>query len=441
MVQVIVFAGYFSGGASAQFPHPALVGYFHNWNTANAPYISLTNVDTRYNIINVAFATPVGLTDYRMEFTPAGVSQSTFISQIQVLQGQGRIVSISVGGATAPISLHTTAERDSFVQTMSAIIDLYGFDGMDIDFEGSSLSITGGTITSPVDLPVIHLIEAIREIMRRYFDAQHKKMFLSMAPETAFVQGGQSAFGGVWGAYLPVVHALRDSIELLHVQLYNSGTMYGIDRKIYTQGTCDFIVAMAEAVIQGFRTTGGIFPGLPARKIAIGLPACSRAAGGGYTPPDSVKAAMSYLLGSGPRPGVYSLANPSGYPDLRGMMTWSINWDASAACAIPFEFATTYASIFRAGATSIAGIVASADVPQIFPNPAIAGQLVSIETVEPMATLSIHDYLGREMLKLSPMESSVRTSIQAPARGGIYFVISRSKKGRMQVGRILVSPG
>ena len=36
-----------------------------------------------------------------------------------------------------------------------------------------------------------------------------------------------------------------------HVQLYNSGSMYGIDGNIYTQGTADFIVAMTEAVIQG----------------------------------------------------------------------------------------------------------------------------------------------------------------------------------------------
>jgi chitinase len=42
-----------------------------------------------------------------------------------------------------------------------------------------------------------------------------------MAPETAFVQGGMSAFTGIWGAYLPVIHALRDSLDMLNVQLYN----------------------------------------------------------------------------------------------------------------------------------------------------------------------------------------------------------------------------
>lgn len=87
-----------------------------------------------------------------------------------------------------------------------------------------------------------------------------------MAPETAFVQGGMSSYGSIWGAYLPVIHALRDSLSLLHVQLYNSGSMYGIDGAIYTQGTADFMVAMTEAVIQGFNTAGGAFAGLPPEK-------------------------------------------------------------------------------------------------------------------------------------------------------------------------------
>ena len=36
---------------------------------------------------------------------------------------------------------------------------------------------------------------------------------------------------------------------------------------------------------------------------------------------------MEYLLGEGPQAGSYALVQAGGYPDLRGMMTWSINWD------------------------------------------------------------------------------------------------------------------
>ncbi|MBK7853510.1 MAG: chitinase [Bacteroidetes bacterium] len=277
--------------AKAQLPNPALVGYWHNWNDVSAPYIPLTGVDARYNIIDVSFAIPQFGTDYQMEFIPDQVTPAVFISQMQALQAQGKKIIISVGGATAPVSLDNITERDTFISTMSNIINTYGFDGMDIDLEGSSVTTTGGTIAAPTDAKIINLIYAIKQIMSNYYSTHGKRLMLTIAPETAFVQGGMSAFGGIWGAYLPAIHALRDSIEILHVQLYNSGSMYGIDGGIYTQGTADFIVAMTEAVIQGFNTSGGMFAGLPAYKVAVGLPACVSAAGGGFTDTATVKAA------------------------------------------------------------------------------------------------------------------------------------------------------
>ncbi len=335
----------------AQAPNPSLTGYFHNWNDASAPYIQLDQVDTRYNIINVAFALPQGGTDYNMGFTPALVSQATFISQIQTLHSQGRKVLISVGGSTTSVSLSNTTERDIFISSMNTIITTYGFDGIDIDLEGSSLSVSGGTIDAPIDQPIINLIYATKQIMANYYAQHNQRMILSMAPETAFVQGGQSAYSGIWGAYLAVIQALRDSIDILHVQLYNSGSMYGLDGIIYTQGTADFIVAMTEAIIHGFNSAGGMFLGLPANKVAVGLPACTNAAGGGYISPAIVKSAIDYLRGNGPKPGTYTLVQTGGYTTLRGMMTWSINWDAVATCGSVYEYAANYQTIFGAAAS------------------------------------------------------------------------------------------
>ena len=346
---VVLLAGIF---ASAQNPSPALVGYWHNWNDANAPYIQLNQVDARYTFVDIAFAVPHWGTDYQMEFIPDQVSPATLISQIQTLQGQGKKVIISMGGASSPVSLDNTTERDSFISTMTSIINTYGFDGIDIDFEGSSLIVTGGTINTPVDAPVINLIYAVKQIMSSYYASHGKRLLLTMAPETAFVQGGMSAYGSIWGAYLPVIQALRDSIEILHVQLYNSGSMYGINGNIYYQGTADFIVAMTEAVIQGFNTAGGLFLGLPASKVAVGLPACSSAAGGGFTDTATVKLAIDYLRGNGPKPGSYTLVHTGGYPALRGMMTWSVNWDAVSTCASVYQYAANYEKIFGSSSGS-----------------------------------------------------------------------------------------
>ena len=98
---------------------PALVGYWHNWNTPSAPYIMLDSVDSRYNVIDVAFAVPQLGTDYQMEFIPEQVTPAVFATQVQNLQNQGRKVIISMGGANAPVSLDNTMERDSFVSRKS----------------------------------------------------------------------------------------------------------------------------------------------------------------------------------------------------------------------------------------------------------------------------------------------------------------------------------
>jgi chitinase len=334
----------------AQLPNPALVGYWHNWNTANAPYIQLEQVDNRYNVIAVAFAVPRTGTDYDMTFTPSGgVTVANFKTKIQTLQGQGKKVLLSIGGGGTALSLSSTTERDVFASSMLTLLTSYGFDGMDIDIEGTGLSLTGGTIAAPVDASVINLIAATKTIMQSYYVAKGKQLLLTMAPETAFVQGGMSSYSGVWGAYLPVIQGLRDSLALVHVQLYNSGSMYGINRGIYTQGTADFIVALTEAVIRGFTTSGsgGTFVGLPASKVAIGLPACTSAAGGGFTTETVVASAVNYLRGVGPKPGTYTLVQSGGYPTLRGMMTWSMNWDAVATCnTASYKYAQNFQTLF-----------------------------------------------------------------------------------------------
>ena len=331
---------------------PALVGYWHNWNASSAPYIQLDQVDNRYNVIMVAFAVPVSGTTYNMSFAPYGSTQAQFIGHIQTLKSQGKRVGISIGGGGTTVKINNQTEENTFVSTMLAIINTYGFDAIDLDLESGSLSISGGTIANPTDVHIVRMINAVKTIMSSY-RATHsnQKLFLTMAPETAHSIGGQSAWSGVWGAYLPIIHALRDSLDIMMVQLYNSGSMYGANGGIYTQGTADFIVALGEAMIVGFNVDrwsnqAGPFVGLPANKIAIALPACPSAAGGGYTSPAVVKSAIDYLRGTGPKPGTYTRMSPTGYPDLRGMMTWSINWDAVSTCGTAYEYASNYEQIF-----------------------------------------------------------------------------------------------
>ncbi|MBL0097667.1 MAG: hypothetical protein IPP46_15095 [Bacteroidetes bacterium] len=178
----------------AQIPHPALVGYWQNWNDVSAPYIPIDQVDNRYNVIEVSFAIPQFGTDYRMEFIPDQGTPAAFISKIQTLQSQGKKVLISIGGATAPVSLNNVVERDSFINSMTRILTNYGFDGMDIDLEGSSLALTGGTINAPVDPPVIHLVEAVKQIMDNYRINFNRKNVADHGSRNGFCTGRDVCF-------------------------------------------------------------------------------------------------------------------------------------------------------------------------------------------------------------------------------------------------------
>lgn len=388
---------------SANSQSSVLIGYWHNWNYSGAPYIMLDQIDSRYNVICVAFAEPTSPSNMFMRFTPDVVSQSTFIAQVQSLQSQGKKVLISIGGANASISLNNIANRDSFINSMSSILNTYHFDGIDIDIEHGNSILASGTITNPTSVDCINLIYAINQIKTNYFIANNRQMMLTFAPETAYVQGGMSAYGGIWGGYLPILHAFRNDLNYIHVQLYNSGSMYGIDGNIYSQGTADFILAMSEAVIRGFNTTGGYFQGLPANKVAVGLPACPLAAGGGFVSTSVVQSAVKYLKGTGPKPGSYTLYQTGGYPNIAGMMTWSINWDKVTSCnPTSYEYAQNYQLLFGTPTgISNEAVISEYKLNQNYPNPFNPSTSISYEIPQNgFVKIIIYDALGREVVTL-----------------------------------------
>ncbi|HMQ74902.1 MAG TPA: chitinase [Flavobacteriales bacterium] len=392
------------------------MGYWHNWNDGNAPYLELSQVDPRYTVIEVSFAVPAAGSAFDMVFAPAETAPATFIADVAALQAQGRKVLISIGGANATVHLDSDAERDQFVSSMLAILDTYGFDGLDIDLEGASVAISGGTIANPTDARIIRLIDAVNSIADQYEVAHGVPMMLTMAPETAYVQGGMSAYGGIWGAYLPLIDALRNRLDILQVQLYNSGSMYGIDGGIYTQGTADFIVSQTEALLQGFTTSGGFFAPLPPEKVAIGLPACPLAAGGGYVTPAVLEQAVDYLRGTGPQPGSYQRV--ATYPTLRGLMTWSINWDAVGSCAMADEYAQAYEDIF--GISTAVQEAVDAGI-SVWPVPVDAGVL-HIGGLHGGEDLLLLDALGRAVAEERASSDRVELTFDLPTSAYVLRV-------------------
>ncbi|WP_354640618.1 chitinase [Kitasatospora camelliae] len=321
-------------------PAHALVGYLHASFANGAGYTRVADIPDSWDVIDLSFGEPTSVTsgDIRFNRCPAaecpGVeSDAEFKAAIAAKQAQGKKVLISIGGQNGQVQLTTTAARDAFVSSVSAIIDRWGLNGLDIDFEGHSLSLaTGDTdFRNPTTPVIVNLISALKTLKARY----GKDFVLTMAPETFFVQLGYQYYGsGPWGgqdpragAYLPVIHALRGDLTLLHVQDYNSGSIMGLDNQYHSMGGADFHVAMTDMLLKGFPVAGNtanVFPPLAPSQVAIGMPATVNA-GNGYIAPAEVNKALDCLTRA-VNCGGY-LPRSGAQPGLRGLMTWSINWD------------------------------------------------------------------------------------------------------------------
>jgi chitinase len=314
-----------------------LIGYLHASFANGSGYIRMADVPADWDIIDLAFGEPTSVTSGDIRFNRCTVaecpnveSDAEFIAAIKAKQAQGKKVLISIGGQNGEVQLTTAAARDTFVRSVAAIIDKYGLDGLDIDFEGHSLFLNAGDtdFTNPTTPVIVNLIAAVRSLKARY----GARFVLTMAPETFFVQVGFQFYGGAGGAdnrtgsFLPVINALRNDLTVLHVQDYNSGPVMGLDNQFHFIGGADFHIAMTDMLKAGFpvANTGRTFPGLRPDQIGIGLPAAV-SAGNGYTTPAVVHQAVDCLV-RGTTCGGYTLRGGTS-PALRGLMTWSINWD------------------------------------------------------------------------------------------------------------------
>lgn len=308
-----------------------LIGYWHTWGgdaSGGVPFVKLRDVDKNWDVINISFAEPVtpGSTDGKMKFEIRGLSddytKEDFKSDIKALQAEGKKIVLSIGGYEGYFSLTSDSAVNQFVSDIKGFIDEYGFNGIDIDLEQSSVTFNSGAdpdYTNPVSPKIVNMIQAIRTICDSYGD----DFILSWAPETFYVQLGFQFYGGLnsycdsrSGVYLPMIHALRDKTSYVHVQLYNSMAITGSDGKSYSMGNAEATVAMCKMLLDGFAIGGNkdhFFEPLRPDQVVIGVPASTGAAGSGHISNADLQSAFSTLVKE--------------YPGMRGIMTWSINWD------------------------------------------------------------------------------------------------------------------
>jgi chitinase len=303
-----------------------LIGYWAGYGAAGST-IPLREVSPHWDVILVAFATPdKNAPEGSMQFrTPAGLDSAQFKADIAYLKSQGRKVMISLGGGGQHFTLADPKRVPNFVFTVTRIVAEFGFDGIDIDFESPSLSIAPGDtdFRNPTTPSLVNLISALRQLHNHF----GPKFLISLVPEGTQIPAGYPSYGGQFGSYLAMTHALRDILTFMDVQSYNTPPLQGLDGEIYQPGTVDYHAAMTELLLQGFHVGGDpkqFFPPMPAEKVAVGFL-------NGDTTPAIVSQTMDYLItGKAPAGVKYKLRQPKGYPGMIGAMFWTIDADRRA---------------------------------------------------------------------------------------------------------------
>ncbi|MER6204201.1 chitinase [Streptomyces graminifolii] len=284
------------GNGGGSLPKHAVTGYWQNFNNG-ATVQKLSAVSSQYDIIAVAFAdatTTPGAVSFTLDSAGlGGYTVDQFKADIAAKHAAGKKVVISIGGQNGTISVSDSASAANFANSVYSLMQTYGFDGVDIDLENG--------------INATYMTQALRSLSSK----AGSSLIITMAPQTIDMQSTSNA-------YFQTALNIKDILTVVNMQYYNSGTMLGCDGKVYGQGTVDFLTALACIQLQG---------GLAPSQVGLGLPASTSAAGSGYVSPSIVNNALDCLT-AGTNCGTFKPSKT--YPDLRGAMTWSTNWDASA---------------------------------------------------------------------------------------------------------------
>ncbi|MFD3541723.1 chitinase [Streptomyces sp. NPDC058662] len=286
-------------GPNPSVPKHALTGYWQNFNNG-ATVQKLSDVSAQYDIIAVSFAdaTPTpGAISFTLDSAGlGGYTVPQFKADIAAKKAAGKSVILSIGGEKGTISVNDSASATNLANSAWALMQEYGFTGVDIDLENG--------------LNPTYMTQAMRALSQK----AGPSLVITMAPQTIDMQSTQ-------GGYFRTALNIQDILTVVNMQYYNSGSMNGCDGKVYSQGSVDFLTALACIQLEG---------GLDPSQVGIGVPASPSGAGSGYVSPTIVNNALDCLTRG---TGCGSFKPSKTYPGLRGAMTWSTNWDAKAGHA------------------------------------------------------------------------------------------------------------
>ncbi|MCX5560392.1 chitinase [Streptomyces sp. NBC_00038] len=287
------------GGGGGTLPKHAVTGYWQNFNNG-ATVQRISAVQSQYDIIAVSFAdatTTPGAVTFNLDSAGlGGYTVDQFKADVAAKKAAGKKVIISIGGQNGTVTINDSTSATNFANSVYSLMTTYGFDGVDIDLENG--------------LNATYMTQALRSLSSK----AGSSLIITMAPQTIDMQSTSNA-------YFQTALNIKDILTVVNMQYYNSGSMLGCDGQVYSQGSVNFLTALACIQLEG---------GLAPSQVGLGLPASTSGAGSGYVSPTIVNNALDCLT-KGTSCGTFKPSRT--YPDLRGAMTWSTNWDASAGNA------------------------------------------------------------------------------------------------------------
>jgi chitinase len=252
-----------SGGSG--IPTGSVIGYFDNWGTTQ-----IQNFPSVYNVICYAFAEGSGTDGASIYmYPPSGTNPlSSAASNIATAKSQGKLVLLSIGGGSSPnITLENSSDVNTFVSSVENLVSTYGFNGIDLDLENSSVTVNSGdNVNSPTTTDIVEMGQALTTLKNHFGSS----FLITYAPETADIDA-YGTYGGEWGSYLALISATRSVLSMVDIQCYDSGSMYAANGSIVAENTVAFEQDMADLLCNGYTISGGQwFNSMPASQVSIG---------------------------------------------------------------------------------------------------------------------------------------------------------------------------
>jgi hypothetical protein len=247
------------GGAqpsSGNLPARVLTTYY--WPFGTHPTIATIQAAApSYNVLSYVSAMPSGNGNADMVLN--GGAEPDLASMISGWKASGRVALIMVGAGGANgvgINLFTSADAAHFVDTMSVLIDTYGFQGVDWDLEDSFTQSSSAAV-----------VEATGLLKAKYGSG----FIISAVPRSYEVRDN-----GIWAQCMK---AMLDQLDLIGLQEYDNAAYADPS---YAQIKTDY----ADLMGQGF----------PAAKVLLGTSTFSGVSvSGGAASPSTYAAAFNDL--------------------------------------------------------------------------------------------------------------------------------------------------